>query len=110
MYYGEYGENDPIRCAFSKTLLLDHPRNRKANILSNLRLTSTGYFGLAHEATQPGDVIAILIRCSFPVVLYPHGEFYKVVGERYIHGLMDGEVLYWKEPGNALSDCLCLLG
>ena len=35
MYYGEYdngdyGDNDLIRCALSKILLLDHPRNRKA--------------------------------------------------------------------------------
>ena len=35
MYYsgcnnGGYGENDRIRCALSKTLLLDHPRNCKA--------------------------------------------------------------------------------
>lgn len=35
MYYSEYdngddGENDLIRCALSKTLHLDHPRNRKA--------------------------------------------------------------------------------
>jgi hypothetical protein len=87
--------------------------------LSNLRLTvislsgrrliitSTGYVGLAPEATQLGDVIAVLIRCSFLVVLRPHSKFYKVAGECYVHGLMNGEVLGLERAGDALSDCLC---
>ena len=81
-------------------------------ILSNLRLTvisssgrrliitSTGYFG---EATQPGDVIAVLIRCSFPVVLCPRSKFYKVVGEYYVHSLMDGEDLDLERAGKCFQ-------
>jgi len=60
---------------------------------------STGYFGLGPEVTQPGDATAVLIRCSFPAVLRPHSKFYKVAGECYVHGLMNGEVLGLERAG-----------
>jgi hypothetical protein len=56
--------------------------------------TETGYLGLLPEAARPGDVIAILLGCNCPMVLRPHGiSFYRVIGECYVHGLMDGEIL-----------------
>ena len=74
-----------------------------------LIITSIGYFGLAPEAAQPRDDIAILIGRSFPLVLRPHSKFYKVVGECYVHGLWMARFWIWKEPENALSDCLCFV-
>jgi hypothetical protein len=56
--------------------------------------TETGYLGLAPKAVRPGDVIAILLGCKCPVVLRPFcNGMFRVVGECYIHELMDGEIL-----------------
>jgi hypothetical protein len=60
----------------------------------DLITTETGYLGLAPKAVRPGDVVAILFGCKCPVVLRPQGDdTYHVIGECYIHELMDGEVL-----------------
>jgi hypothetical protein len=60
--------------------------------------TEGGYLGLSPEAVHKGDVIAIY-GCSFPVVLRKCGEFYLVIGESYIDGIMDGELMEAKERG-----------
>ena len=55
--------------------------------------TRTGYVGLAPVETCPGDVVAILLGCCWPVVLRPCDDgHYQLIGECYIHGLMDGEI------------------
>jgi hypothetical protein len=62
--------------------------------------TKTGYLGLAPIAVRPGDVIAILLGCKCPVVLRPsYDKMFRVVGECYIHDLMDGEILSQKRDG-----------
>jgi hypothetical protein len=56
--------------------------------------TETGYLGLAPIAVRPGDVVAILSGCKCPVVLRPwYKGMFQIVGECYIHELMDGEIL-----------------
>jgi len=61
--------------------------------------TEGRYLGLAPDAVQKGDVIAIVYGCNFPVVLRKCGEFYLVIGESYIDGIMDGELIEAKERG-----------
>lgn len=51
--------------------------------------THEGYIGLAPPETMPGDVVAILLGCSNPVVLRPEKAGYSVVGESFIYGLGD---------------------
>jgi hypothetical protein len=54
------------------------------------------WIGLAPMAAEVGDVICILDGCSVPVVLRPQSvdkkRFFQLVGECYVHGLMDGEI------------------
>ena len=53
--------------------------------------TDDGYIGLAPIATKPGDEISVLLGCPLPLVLRPCGDgYYKVVGECYIDGFMEG--------------------
>lgn len=76
---------ETLRCMRLALLSLDH---------RVLITTGTGYLGLAPAETRPGDVIAVLFGCNCPVVLRPCNEgLYQVIGECYIHGLMDGETL-----------------
>lgn len=64
-------------------------------------------FGLAPSDpidTKKGDLICILAGCSVPVILRKKGVneqsgkvYYKLVGECYIHGMMDGEAFEIKK-------------
>jgi hypothetical protein len=61
--------------------------------------TVNGYLGTAPDAVQEGDIIAIVFGCNFPVVLRKCGDLYRVLGESYIDGVMDGELVEAKEKG-----------
>ena len=55
-------------------------------------------FGIAPTDAKVGDIVCVLLGCSVPVVLSPLdatniNNGYRVVGEAYLHGVMDGEVL-----------------
>lgn len=56
--------------------------------------SNTAYVGLAPVGTEEGDVICILRTCSVPYVLrrLENGR-YGLVGDCYIHGVMEGELL-----------------
>ncbi|KUJ09479.1 uncharacterized protein LY89DRAFT_741186 [Mollisia scopiformis] len=56
------------------------------------------WVGLAPMAAQIYDVVCILYGCSVPVLLRPmpspmNVEYWSVVGECYVHGIMDGEAV-----------------
>lgn len=64
-----------------------------------LFVTDEGYVGLGPGGAQPGDLIAIVLGCRFPVVLRQalstDGErAWQVVGVCYAEGLMNGEAIY----------------
>ncbi|KAK0113332.1 hypothetical protein ONS96_014197 [Cadophora gregata f. sp. sojae] len=61
--------------------------------------TRNGYLGTAPEAALRGDVLAIIYGCSYPVVLRPSGDSYLLIGESYIDGVMDGELVEARESG-----------
>jgi hypothetical protein len=55
--------------------------------------------GLAPQSVMEGDLICIVYGCSVPVVLRKafindatEGKYYyELIGECYVHGMMDGE-------------------
>lgn len=49
------------------------------------------------ESSELGDSIAMLEEGSVFFVLRPCEGGYRYVGECYVHGLMDGEVLDWED-------------
>lgn len=53
-----------------------------------------GYLGVGPAMALQGDVIAIMLGMDTPLVLRPVGDnHYQIVGEAYIHGIMDGETM-----------------
>ncbi|RGP69553.1 Heterokaryon incompatibility protein [Fusarium sporotrichioides] len=50
-------------------------------------------YGLESEQTISGDLIAVLYGCSTPIIIRPHGHQFRVIGEAYVQGLMDGEAM-----------------
>ena len=69
--------------------------------------TSNGYLGWApdniygsdDDQTRKGDMICIIFGCSTPIIIRPHSNLFKVVGEAYVQGLMDGEGMQFLEAG-----------
>jgi hypothetical protein len=63
--------------------------------------TNKGHIGMGPCRVRKGDGICVLLGCSIPLILQPRqGQpSYQVVGECYLHGFMDGEVLKELESG-----------
>jgi len=63
-------------------------------------IASTGRTGLVPERAQEEDLISIILDCSVPVILYAVGNYYTLIGEAYIHGIMEGEAMEKLDKGN----------
>ncbi|KAH7351369.1 heterokaryon incompatibility protein-domain-containing protein [Rhexocercosporidium sp. MPI-PUGE-AT-0058] len=61
--------------------------------------TKSGYLGTAPEAVMKGDLLAIFFGCNYPVILRKFGNCYFLIGESYIDGVMDGELVGAMEGG-----------
>lgn len=67
-----------------------------------LFVDQTGHFGLTSDFTEVDDIVSVLLGCDDPVILRSLGEDkYSVIGEAYVHHLMDGEALDAYERGNS---------
>jgi hypothetical protein len=58
-------------------------------------VTKMGYMGTSLEAIQVGDTIVVFAGMNLPVVVRKEGDFYRLIGPTYAHGIMDGEA--WEE-------------
>ena len=70
--------------------------SRSANGASKNRIfakTNRGYYVLGPKVMQPGDVVCVLFGGKVPFCLRPLGDRYLLVGECYVHGLMNGEAM-----------------
>jgi hypothetical protein len=54
--------------------------------------TQMGYIGLAPRRTQVGDSIALFEGGRVPLVIRPYGTSWQLIGESYVHGIMQGEI------------------
>ena len=74
---------------------------RVQEVVLNRRLINTvsGRLGLAPEMAKKRDLVCILFGCSVPIVLRQQKdagtgeEYFQLIGECYIHGIMEGEAL-----------------
>jgi len=53
--------------------------------------TTTGYMGLVPAETELGDIVSVLLGGQVPFILRKRHDHYILVGEAYIHGIMNGE-------------------
>ena len=54
-------------------------------------LSDQGCMGLCPEDYEDGDFIAILLGCSYPVLLRPHDGYHELIGDVYLDGYMYGK-------------------
>ena len=60
----------------------------------NLCVTAGGYLGYVSSRSQIGDKICILFGSAVPFILREDKDgFFMLVGECYVHGIMDGEAM-----------------
>jgi hypothetical protein len=60
-------------------------------------VSSRGYLGVAPRNTEVGDLIAIFLGAVKPYILRANEcNHYELVGEAYVHGIMDGEVMVFE--------------
>lgn len=63
-----------------------------------LATTRNGRKLLVPRFAQPGDILCVLWGGRVPYILRSKGEQYRLVGECYLHGAMDGELVEaWSE-------------
>ena len=67
--------------------------------------TSRGLIGTGPDLLKIGDQVCILYGAQIPFTLCPvtgSNDRYEVVGEAWVHGIMDGEFLENEPPGRNL--------
>jgi hypothetical protein len=76
--------------------MLDTCRNRR------IFVTKTGYIGVGPKLTLAGDRAVVLYGGRTPFIFRPHRDKYRLVGECYVQGVMQGEAMRrHKDSGNA---------
>ena len=55
--------------------------------------------GLAPPGAQTGDRVCVFLGGEVPFVLRKKDDRYKFIGESYVHGIMDEEVMVQLEKG-----------
>lgn len=51
------------------------------------------------QLSKPGDLICVMFGGRFPLVLRPVDGGYHLIGDAYVHGIMNGESLQDYEKG-----------
>ncbi|KAH8803582.1 HET domain-containing protein [Xylogone sp. PMI_703] len=61
-------------------------------------VTSHGRIGITPAETQVGDCVTVIFGGGVPYILQRHRNAWLLVGESYIHGLMNGEaIVAWRK-------------
>jgi hypothetical protein len=64
------------------------------SMMRRLLVTREGYVGVGPVDAEVGDEVVVLVGCSVPVVLRERKDGgWRFVGEAYVAGIMDGEIL-----------------
>ena len=53
--------------------------------------TKRGYIGLGPRMSQPGDSIFLVKGSRVPLILRPGESGWELIGDCYVHGIMQGE-------------------
>ncbi len=77
--------------------------NRVANAASTNRVfavTTNGYYVLGPKVMEVGDIVRVFTGGKMPFAVRPWGKRFLLVGECYVHGLMNGEAIESMERGD----------
>ena len=74
-----------------------------------LAYSTNGYMALVSHQAKEGDLIYALFGGSVLYTLRPKGDQFILVGECYVHGLMDGEAMQFLETGQAVIEVVSIV-
>jgi hypothetical protein len=88
MYYNLDGEkNESAAIELSKACLFTNV----TSINRRLMATTNRCLGLRPVKAEEENIMCILLGSSRPIILRPSGERYLIVGDCYVHGIMEGK-------------------
>ena len=106
---GEIDDNDTYRGVVEEFIVqsgksmrqtMDHPKSAVLQkwmgeicLGRKLIISTEGYLGYTTEAAELEDEIWLIPRCEMPIVLRRVEGGHRLIGEAYIHGLMQGQAL-----------------
>lgn len=64
--------------------------------------TASGHVGLGPKEMSVGDSVYVFAGAAMPVVVRRQGEWFGVIGDCYLNGIMDGEAVDALEKGDCL--------
>ena len=70
-------------------------------------VTKGRYMGVTTYDTDKGDLLVMLEGFAMPFVLRPKGDKFVIIGDCYIHGIMDGELACVPEAKFGLETSQC---
>lgn len=62
--------------------------------------TDKGYYGIGSPDTCFSDLLCVFLGSKTPFIIRRKGDYYVLVGESYVQGLMSGEAIEEMERGN----------
>ena len=65
--------------------------------------TGNGFIALVPAGAQSGDSVALCKGGKTPVILRPYASTWKLIGDCYVHGIMDGEAF---DEGKCKEACI----
>lgn len=79
----------------------------EAGLMMNRRrffLSKAGFVGAAPWNAKEGDVVCVLLGCSYPVILRSEDDHYVLIGEAYIDDFMNGNAIDGLESGELVLE------
>jgi len=87
-------------------------RDTTCHMGKRLVVTDLGLLGMAPREARKGDAVCVLFGCNIPLALRPvHQEAgtFEIIGECYVDGKMNGEVLKEISAGKLMARDFCLI-
>jgi hypothetical protein len=56
-------------------------------------VSEKGYLGLVPKRAKTGDSICVLLGCNKPLIIRREDDHYLLLGDSYIYGIMNREVI-----------------
>ena len=71
--------------------------------------TQNGTYGIGPQCMRTGDIVAVLYGGNTPYVLRPKGDKYLFMGQAYVDGIMQGQLVQEIEAGRVHEEMYCLI-
>jgi hypothetical protein len=94
----------PSRLQWLENLLINSDDNHETNLAffraamghtesRSLFVTRKGYIGVGCQDLEVGDEILVPFGCSVPLIVRENGENFKIIGDAYVSGMMQDELM-----------------